>query len=118
MKALNRSAISVIGNQPFLEWVNYNCMQGQEPLTLDELNSDITIYLIDEIYDFEEELTPYLRRNFTGFFEAELESWTDDESLWPDDLSFKRFQSYFTVIPHSLITDHGEDELQIEKIEA
>lgn len=116
MKALNRSALSVIANQPFLEWVNYNCMKDQEPLTLDELNSDVTIYLIDEVFDFEEELTPYLRRNFTGIFEAELQSWTDDESVWPDDLSFKRFQSYFTVIPHSLVADHSDEKLELEEM--
>ena len=114
MKALNRSAISIIGNQPFLEWVNYNCMQGQEPLTLEELNSDITIYLIAEIDDFEEELTAYLRRNFTAIFEAELQNWTEDETTWPDDLSFKRFQSYFTVIPHSLVADVCQDPIELE----
>lgn len=116
MKALNRSAISVIGNQPFLEWVNYNCMQDQEPLTLEELNSDITIYLIDELADFEEELTAYLRRNFTGIFEAELQSWTDDETTWPDDLSFKRFQSYFTVTPSSLVADICEETIELESM--
>lgn len=38
-------------------------------------------------------------------FEAELEGWYTDPTLWPQDRTFRLFQTWFDVECHSVVVD-------------
>lgn len=116
MKALNRTALRLKALDPMYQWVNYNA-PGDTPFTLEEMNTDATIYLIDELACPETDIDKYLEKHFVRFFEQELEDWCDDQSLWPEDLTFKRFCTWFEFETHSLITDFSKKELLIEELD-
>ena len=85
----------------FLEWAKEN-PDSNPTLTLSELDWENTIYLIPEM---ETGFEAWLKRNYTAMFEQELDSWCTDESLWPEDRSFKTFKKFFKVSFHSMVFD-------------
>lgn len=47
----------------------------------------------------------WVRKNFKTLFEAELDGWYCDPDLWPKNLTFKLFQSWFDIECHTVLVD-------------
>ena len=114
MKSLNRTALTIVALDPMKEWVNFK-LALDDPYTLEEINSDSSIYLIDELDNPEDDIAKYITKNFLTLFTQELEDWTDDQSLWPTELTLNRFNTWFEIQPHSLIVDLGSKSLELEE---
>ncbi|MGL1932393.1 MAG: hypothetical protein OCC45_11635 [Desulfotalea sp.] len=102
---INRGAVLLRFKEPMVEWVNSSHPKeaGDEKISIEELNADRTIYLVDD--RDAEEIEEWLALNFNQLFETELEDWSEDEDSWPQDRSFETFNSFFTVECHGLIID-------------
>ena len=101
---INRSSIILKCKEPFVKWINDADPYEEDPgITLEEVNSDRTIYLISE--ENADNLEEWLSDNFRVLFENELEGWYVDESLWPENRDRATFDKWFSVEFHSVIID-------------
>ncbi|MDW5376268.1 hypothetical protein R6258_04985 [Halomonas sp. HP20-15] len=113
MKLLNRSALSVKPTQAFVDWVNsLEPTVGEDDLTLDDVDSESTVYLIPEM-DTPEALADYVRERHLDILENELRAWEEDTRQWPDSLNWALFER-FVVVEHSYLALDLEDDEPIE----
>jgi hypothetical protein len=85
---LNRAALILRYKQPFVDWINAaDPSPTSHPLTLAEVNQELTVYLI-EVED-QDELAEWLARHHGELFEEELNGWYTDPAPWPRDRSLK-----------------------------
>jgi hypothetical protein len=47
----------------------------------------------------------WIKLNYRQLFEAELEGWYTDPTLWPQDLTLQLFREWFDVECHSVLID-------------
>lgn len=47
---------------------------------------------------------------WAGLFEAILEGWLLDESVWPKNRTFQMFREWFEVETHAVLADLYQDE--------
>ena len=111
---INRCAISVSYKQPFVDWINSSDPYSSPNVSLVELNKDTNIYLIDA-EDIEEQQT-WLKANFLGIFEEELQAWYVDPDLWPDDLTIGLFGQFFATQFHGMVFDTGVIDIEDDDV--
>lgn len=94
---INRQAIVLKPQQPFIDWVKiYNPDFEEEEII------ETKIYLVDdEIEDVEK----WLRKKFDIFFRMELEDWHDNKKEWPQRRTYKMFMQWFHIETSSKIFD-------------
>ncbi len=111
MKLLNRSALVVRPREPFLRWAGGVFADGPEDA--DELRDTISIYLVSQDPDEEQE-SAALEDFFAEIFENELLSWCTDEARWPKPRDFALFQAWFDVTAQSIVHDLAPGPVQAE----
>ena len=106
MRIINRQAAVIRVRQPFVDWVNETELRtgGTTKFTLEEVNRDPHIYLLDSHESTEENLE-YLLDFKTEIFEAELCGWYTVPEFWPDELSDEMFNQWLNVELHSIVVD-------------
>jgi hypothetical protein len=112
LPTINRNVLVFEPTEVFLEWAKRSPDDDIE-LTLKELVTDMTAYLIPE-QDADAEA--WLRRNFKTIFEIELDGWCTDPSLWPKDRSMKTFRKFFRVHYCSSVIDLAKGPIEQEYI--
>lgn len=107
---VERSVIVLKPKQPFLDWINNTLASSSETLLdLSSIRIDCNSYLIPEVNEIEDGVS-YVDEYFESFFQLELASWTEEETLWPQELSLKMFWEWFDVeISPTLIDMSGDD---------
>ena len=116
MRVVNRTAISLVGEPPFIEWTqakDADANRGQ--LTVARARPYGTVILLPE-FELEEDILEWVEENASWLFELQLESWTDDESQWPPDRDLKTFREWFRVEIHSVVVDVGDDDIEGEEL--
>lgn len=111
---LNRAALIIRYKQPFVDWINEKDLVPENTLTLDEVNEEHRVYLI-EVED-EKELRTWLKLNYAVLFEEELEWWYVDESLWPEDRSLELFKKWAHFELHTIVFDRGHSPIEDDEI--
>ena len=110
MKMLNRSAIVITPQQPFLDW-----LQTVDPtshhITLRELANEPSIYLIPEC-ETDEDVARVLQGLCEEIFVEELDGWYRDPATWPQDRSFDVFCRWFDYCHHSILNDLTDSPLR------
>lgn len=97
MASINRHSFLIAPQPPLLEWVNQVFPERPSPTVVDPLEHEqATIYLIPAFHSLEEAMA-WLEENYLYFFELQLWNWCTDESYWPDDRSWRRFQQWCQV---------------------
>jgi hypothetical protein len=114
MDAINRSAVIVMPEQPFLDWLHRVDPTSAE-LNLEDLRREPTIYLLPE-YDTAEQARGYLREYCREIFEEQLDGWYRVPSVWPVDRTFDTFIRWFECRFHSLLVDVCDDPLIREEM--
>ena len=116
MRVVNRTAISLIGEAPFVEWTHANDADAVKgTLTVARAQPYGTVVMLPE-FELEEDIQEWLEDNFSWLFEFQLSSWTDDESLWPTERDLALFRAWFRVDIHSVVVDAGEDDIEGEDL--
>jgi hypothetical protein len=112
---LNRAVVILRYRQPFVNWINQADPYPKGTINLSDANEDTTAYLV-EVED-EDEFESWLALNGQTLFEAELDGWYTDPSLWPADRSVARLKEWCTFELHTLVFDTGGAPLYDDDIE-
>jgi len=108
---LNRAALIVRPQAPFLAWIKGVENDGPvPPLT------GATVYLIPEVED-DAGLEELLSEIWPEIFERELEGWYTDETLWPRQRTYALFKQWCAVEVHSVIEDLCGYPLEDDELE-
>ena len=101
-RSINRSVLLLRAKEPFRDWI----MSLPEPMdvTLDEINDDTSVFLIQE-YEDDGEKEKLVKKIYLGIFEEQLEDWSRDKNHWPKNRSLATFKKCFDVEFHSLVFD-------------
>ena len=110
---VNRGALVLRYKQPAVSWINEaDPAPLPAPLTLERVNEDRTVYLIDDsACDDAQIFGGWLQRNYGALFEMELEGWYTDENFWPQDRSYELFCQWFDPEVHTVLMDIGDGDI-------
>ena len=109
MPTINRSALLVRPREPFLRWAAG--IDESAPRHAESLRDRTRVYLVPPDPSGRAEAAP-LKRYFAEVFEAELEAWCPERSLWPVSLDLATFREWFEVQTTSVVEDLCDDELE------
>ena len=116
MRVLNRTAVTITGAQPFIDWTNQHegdVNRGQ--ITVARARPYGTAFLLPEA-EFAADLEEWIEDNFADLFEFQLSSWTADENAWPPTRDLTTFREWFRIDLHSLVVDIPDDEIEGEEL--
>jgi hypothetical protein len=127
MRLLNRTAITVVAAQPYIDWTRARdaAFRTSSPagaaarhpagLSVARTRSYGSAFLLPEFAP-EEDLQEWLEDNYAWIFEFQLAAWTDDESTWPAERDLKMFRGWFRVDIHSAVVDVADDDMEGEEL--
>jgi hypothetical protein len=105
---INRCVLIVRAKEPFLQWVN--SLPNPTNITLEQINSDTSAYLLPEFED-DQERAVLVKQFFPQIFEEQLSGWWTNEPDWPSKRDFALFKKWFDVEFHSAVFDLVEAPL-------
>lgn len=108
---VERSVAILKPKQAFLDWVNGTFTDLPQPLSLESIRIDCNSYLIPEVNEIEDGVN-FVDEKFADLFAMEFASWTEDESLWPQELSLKMFWEWFDVEVFPTTIDLSDDPIE------
>jgi hypothetical protein len=100
---INRAALFLKYKLPAVEWINEADPYNSPRISLEEINQNVTVFLLDH-YE-RQELLQWLKLNYRNLFQEVLFEWYVDESLWPKKLSYDLFNRWFDVEYHEIVRD-------------
>ena len=116
MRVVNRTAISVTGAQPYIDWTRQTDSDASRgTLTVARAKPYGSVFLLPE-FELEEDVLEWVEENAHWLFEFQLSAWTDDEASWPKTRDLKAFREWFRVDIHNLVADMGDDEIEGEEL--
>jgi hypothetical protein len=118
MRVVNRTAMSVVGAQPFIDWTDSrdaDFAKGALAVSVARTKTYGTAILLPE-FDDEADLLEWVEENYGWLFEFQLSAWTEDESAWPAERTLKMFRQWFRVDIHTVVIDVGEDDIEGEEL--
>jgi hypothetical protein len=118
MRLLNRTAVTVVGAEPYLEWTrsrDADFAKGQITVSVPLTRSYGSAFLLPE-FEQEEDLQEWIEENHSWLFDFQLSAWTEDESNWPPDRDLKMFREWFRVDIHSVVVDAADDDIEGEEL--
>ena len=116
MRVLNRTAVSVTGAEPFVEWMggtDSDAAKGM--LTVRRAKPYGSAFLLPE-FELEEDVEEWIEDNATWIFEVQLASWTEEESLWPPSRDLATFRRWFRIDIHNVVIDVPDDDIEGEEL--
>lgn len=112
MRVINRTAITVVGTQPYIDWtLRKEADANKGKLTVARARTFGTVYLTPE-FELEEDLQEWVEENVTWLFEFQLAAWTEDEASWPATRDLKTFREWFRIDIHSTVVDVAEEDIE------
>ncbi|SHK10919.1 hypothetical protein SAMN02745216_02889 [Desulfatibacillum alkenivorans DSM 16219] len=111
MRSVNRSAVIVKPNEPFLNWLKK--LYPEEAYSLEDIRNECTVFLIPE-YDMVEEAQGFIKRNFKTIFRLELGGWSTDPKNFPGKLTYKMFCEWFACEINSEVYDLSAKKITVE----
>jgi hypothetical protein len=110
MKTINRTVITILPKQPYINWAN--SFDDDDPkMSLDSIHA--TSLLIPEEYD-EFTYEQFLKKNYKMIFEEELSAWMADPDSWPSEIDYNMFTRWFQIIVSDTVLDLGNDPIIVE----
>ena len=116
MRLLNRTAISLVGAQPYVDWMHKtDSAVARNALTVARAKPFGTAVLLPEL-ELEEDVQEWVEENAAWLFEFQLSAWTDDESTWPTTRDLKMFREWFRVDIHNVVVDVADTDIEGEEL--
>ena len=116
MRILNRTAVSIVGAQPYVDWTRSHSTDADTGLlTVVRARPFGSTFLLPEL-ELEEDAQEWIEENAAWIFEFQLSAWTEDESEWPETRDIKTFREWFTIDLHSVVVDVGDDDIDGEEL--
>ncbi|MFH2057493.1 MAG: hypothetical protein ABIJ59_01155 [Pseudomonadota bacterium] len=105
MKPINRTAITIISKQPYIDWIN--SFEG----TVGNEDPHVTTILIPDKYD-EIDYETYVKKIYKEIFDEQLESWTANPDEWPKKRDYKMFKKWFDVLCSDMTWNYGDGDIE------
>jgi hypothetical protein len=116
MRLINRTAVTIIGAQPYLDWtLRTDADANKGAVTVAHAKTYGSAFLLPE-YDLEEDLQEWVEENAEWLFEFQLSAWSEDASTWPGTRDLKTFREWFRIDIHSVVVDVADDEIEGEEL--
>ncbi len=116
MRLINRTAITLVGAKPYLDWSREKgATFDTGAVTVARARTFGLAFLLPEL-ELEEDVLEWVEENAEWLFEFQLAAWTDDESSWPSPRDLKTFKEWFRVDIHNVVVDVAEDEIEGEEL--
>ena len=116
MRVINRTAITIVGAQPYVEWTRQHAAGADKGLlVVPRVRPHGSAFLLPE-FELEEDLQEWVEENADWLFEFQLAAWTDDESSWPAARDLKTFREWFRIDIHSVVVDVADDDIEGEEL--
>ncbi len=116
MRLVNRTAISIVGAQPYVEWTRQTASTvAPDAITVARAIPFGTAVLLPE-FELEEDLQEWVEENAGWMFELQLSAWTDDETAWPQNRDLKTFREWFRIDIHSTVVDAADTDIEGEEL--
>ena len=109
---INRSLLIVRAKQRFLDWLN--SLPDPAITALDEVNSDSTVYLVQD-FESDDEREKVLAHCYDLILEDQLSGWWTDKRDWPEIRDLETFKEWFDVESHSVVRDLLNESLVDEE---
>jgi hypothetical protein len=110
MRVLNRTAVTLVGAKPYLDWTRTRDADfARGALTVPRAKTYGSAFLLPEV-ELEEDLQEWVEENYAWLFEFQLSAWTEDETAWPAERDLKTFREWFRVDLHSVVVDVEAEE--------
>jgi hypothetical protein len=110
---VNRAALTVIPQQPYIDWANAVFKDGPQ-LDANDPHQEYTVYLINEVND-DAAMTRAIRRHCPYIFEQELAAWCGDVHAWPRRRDYRTFKDWFDVKVSSVVIDLSRRHFEVEE---
>jgi hypothetical protein len=116
MRVVNRTALTIIGAQPYIDWMRETDADfAQGVIRVQPAKAYGSAFLLPE-FELEESLQEWVEENATWLFEFQLAAWTEDESRWPAVRDLQAFRAWFRVDVHSVVVDVADDDIEGEEL--
>src|SRR5437773_2313296 len=116
MRVINRTAVTVVGAEPYLEWTRQKQADfNQGALTVVRAKTYGSAFLLPE-FELEEDVQEWVEENAGWLFEFQLAAWTEDESTWPAVRDLAAFREWFRVDIHNVVVDVADDDIEGEEL--
>jgi len=112
---INRAAVVLKPKRPYLDWTKQDDGTGIAESVFQSMHDEPTVYLLPECEDPDSE-KHVLAEYWPALFEAMLEGWLRDESMWPRNRTFQMFEEWFEIQLSYVVRDLDLDE-EIEYLE-
>ena len=116
MQLLNRTAVTIVGAQPYLDWTRrHDADANRGALTVARAKTFGSAFLLPEL-EAEIDVQEWIEENASWLFEFQLSSWTEDESTWPATRDLNAFREWFRVDIHNVVIDVADSDLEGEEL--
>jgi hypothetical protein len=116
MRVINRTAISITGDQPFVDWMRQvDADFNKGAITVSRAKAYGSAFLLPE-FELEEDVQEWVEENAAWLFEFQLSAWTENESAWPATRDLTTFRQWFRVDIHSIVVDMADDDIEGEEL--
>jgi len=116
MRVINRTAVTLVGREPYQEWTRKRDADfAKNTLTVARTKAHGACVLLPE-YDLEEDLLEWVEHNHAWLFELQLAAWTEDESAWPSVRNLEKFRQWFAVEIHNTVVDASDEDIEGEEL--
>jgi hypothetical protein len=116
MRLVNRTAISIVGVQPYVDWTRATGTSVERgTVTVARATPYGTAVLLPE-FELEEDVQEWVEENAVWLFEFQLSAWTDDESAWPAIRDLKTFREWFRIDIHNVVVDVADTDIEGEEL--
>jgi hypothetical protein len=116
MRVINRTAISIAGAQPYIDWTNQHDADVDKGVLIVTRAKPYGSAILLPEFELEEDVQDWVEENAVWLFEFQLSSWTDDESSWPATRDVRTFREWFRIEVLNVVVDVGEDEIEGEEL--
>src|SRR4051794_38166287 len=97
MRVVNRIAVTIVGAQPYLEWMrDTDADFNQGVMTVQPAKAYGSAFLLPE-FELEESVQEWVEDNAGWLFDFQLSAWTENEATWPAARDLKAFRAWFHV---------------------
>ena len=112
MRVVNRTAVTITGAQPFVDWMrDTDADFNAGAITVPRAKAYGSAFLLPE-FDLEEDLQEWVEDNVAWLFDFQLSAWTENEETWPEHRDLKTFREWFRIDIHSVVVDVADDDIE------
>ena len=101
--SVHRNVAIVKLKESFLSWLKA-IQHPDADMTAEELNQCCTALLIPD-FGFDEDSRAYIYSHYQAIFANELESWNQDEAVFPKQLDLNMFEEWFDIEIYTTVLD-------------